>query len=69
MTFPMSEARISTSHSSTLRFGVGVEAWQIKDWLDSVPDHSKISVSHYKGDQREPQETTLTATWNPKEST
>lgn len=63
----MSDARIFMSTSSTLRFGVGVEAWQIKNWIDEVPENAKISVDYYEGDQRDPQETTLTATWNPKE--
>lgn len=57
--------RISTSTSSSLKFGYKVEAWQIKDWLETVPAHASISVNHYKGDQRDPQETTLTATWDP----
>lgn len=62
--------RVSRTTSSTFRFGHSCEAWQVKDWFETIPDHAKISADHYKGDQRDPAETTFSATWDPtKEQT
>jgi len=66
----MSDApRVSTSISSSFKFGHKVESWQLKDWLETLPAHASISVTHYKGDQREPEENTFTATWDHTKET
>lgn len=44
-------------------FAYGTTAGELAAALSGVPAEAKVSVEHYKGDQRDPAYTTLTFSW------
>lgn len=60
----MSGGVYSESASTTIRFGPGTKVGELMSALSRVPATAVIRVEHFKGDQRESPETTITATWN-----
>lgn len=58
--------RIVKTGSMKISFGYGASAVDLKAFFSEVPSEAKVVVDHYKGDQRDPSYTTITATWEIK---
>ena len=61
----MNDPQITQRATASITFGYKAKALGLKKFLENVPESADITVNHYKGDQREPQQTTLTASWDP----
>lgn len=57
-------AAVNKSMTATVTFGYKGTAGDLLDFLKDVPNDAKLNVSVYKGDQRDPYEVTIKATWS-----
>lgn len=60
----MANTTIRKSASATVVFGSGATVRDLLSAFANVPGEAVLSVEHWKGDQREPAQTTITARWD-----
>lgn len=61
----MADIKVTHETTASITFGYGAQAGTIKEFIDQVPPRARIIIKHWKGDQREPEQTTITAKWDP----
>jgi len=56
--------RISRKATAEIKFGYGTPVLELKEFFNVVPDTATIRINHWAGDQRDPEQTTITAEWD-----
>lgn len=56
--------KLTKTQKVVITFAHDTTAGELYNALEEVPCSAKITVDHYKGDQREPSYTTMTCTWS-----